>query len=61
MIVFYHYESLMTFKSVPQKRNYDFTGKYPYIRAGTLRGVSEKGLLVKMSLIRMSSSVPARI
>ena len=32
----YHYKSLMPSKSMPQKRNHDFTERYPNLNAGTL-------------------------
>ena len=40
-------KSLTPSKSMPQKRNHDFTEKYPYIRAGAFKPMRIKDILTK--------------
>ena len=42
-----HYKSLTPSKSLPQKSNYDFKGKYHYVRAGTIEIMHIKDILTK--------------
>ena len=48
--ILYHYKSLTHSKSMHQKRNHDFTGKYPYIRAGTFEPMRINDILIGKKL-----------
>ena len=42
-----HYKSLAPSKSMPQKRNHDFTERYPNIKVGTYKPMRIKDILIK--------------
>ena len=42
-----HYTSLAPSKSMPQKRNHDFTERYPNIKAVTYKPMHTKDILTK--------------
>ena len=42
-----NYKSLAPSKSIPQKRNHDFTERYPNTKAGTYEPMRNKDILIK--------------
>ena len=50
IVIASYYKSLTASKSMPQKNNHDFKGKYPYVRVGTLVSMRIKDILNKNTL-----------